>query len=1245
MRQLVFITTALILSVMLSLGVAELTAQANTPELGDAPVAALIDVAAPDEDGFVTITGAAGAVFPAAQIAIQNLYTEQIVYTTAGFTGAFSARIYGPGNTPFWISPAQNIPAALRDKPGSLPGGPGTIVYGAPPEARVQGGLPVTPIMIDGATDDWQGGEQAFANRDSLYMRLADAVPAGARLRLELTLNETTTYALTFDPALPQAALVAEVAPVPRDSGTLAVFAARSEDVLELRIPLLGLVDTLTAIRLERVVVLLAEDEILMEQTPAQALTIRDEESGIVYPGGQMTEIATRFSVSGPLAQGASTWTAVGRVDALSLTPGDSLTLELDAVLTVPELAESLVGLQLIGQIGLQPVVIAAEDGSTQPVVARYGNNGWSNVLTPSGLAIDNLHGDVVLDTVTIPAAQWVRRGDDLLAGFRFDLTLPDDLPPGIYVPTFSGQAQVGDGEVFAWEDSGVFGIGPGISDPHLTRLPLVLNVGDLAEARVPLTLFYNTPSDGSRGVAPDELAGQAALSNRVRYNSPTYILPPGQYALEPYVLNMLPNRYDGVAAPLLPLLFPGGRLNATITLPDGTVDTLPDTPITQNRLSTAELDERDLFGAQSPVDVYQLATSNTLYRSYPFEQYGDYTITLNGIFEDIYGNRYTGGGTYRLRIAELLDLMPGVLPGTPFLSGDSFFPGGHIAPGVPAAVDVRVMVYGLDGSLTETHFADLTTNAHGYFAPGQTALQFDAPGEYIIDYEARYTDGDGRLWAASLRSAGVIAGDDATWVAHGRRGVPGFDPSLTTGYRPAWFSTALYPPEESLDAGADLQRVYYPYFRGDVARLQDSREGGLSPGLSVQEVNVQPYGDWLLGHDPALAGRIAADEMPLMPVLGGPESPYGVALRPDFIVNEAYAYLSAVRPAVTVRQMVAGGGDALLPLYWDSDDPYNGQIGAGWAGDRPGDYMFLFGGGVIRNAEANISAVMPYAALAVVGDASQPQHVLPPYQGGEGGMAGGGPLLTALPSQMFFHPAGVRPGQVLTVGDRLVIAGQAAPTLRTRIEAAVTSPNGTVRRMSGLSNALGYYYQPQDDFTLDEAGVWTITLRTAPAGASSAGLPEPPLPVGGVLGTQDYTFAVFVLPEDSQPLEWTQGAGSIDAAFRAGVPSNFGIAIPTGWTEVEAFYSVTTPAYVLDSASLRPTGNTLSYQFSPAALSSRFPNYEADGRGGGPAASDPVTLTFVVSGLNADGQPDIRARVFTLFHDRLLSLEASVGE
>ncbi len=118
----------IILWSFMSLGIT--SAQAPTLVQGDPPNAALINISAPDEQGVVTISGASGAVFPLAQLAIRNLFTEQTVYVNASITGTFTTTLYGPGRTPFWISPAVSIPDNLRNRPVGLPGGSGIIIYG-----------------------------------------------------------------------------------------------------------------------------------------------------------------------------------------------------------------------------------------------------------------------------------------------------------------------------------------------------------------------------------------------------------------------------------------------------------------------------------------------------------------------------------------------------------------------------------------------------------------------------------------------------------------------------------------------------------------------------------------------------------------------------------------------------------------------------------------------------------------------------------------------------------------------------------------------------------------------------------------------------------------------------------------------------------------------------------------------------------------------------------------------------------
>lgn len=1227
-----------------------INAQATTPQPGDPPAAGRITISSPDEDGFVTITGAPDAVFPTAQVTVRNLYTQETVFVNAGITGSFTARLFGPGNTPFWISPAQNIPANLRAQSGSLPGGPGTIIYGALPEARTET-IPVTQLTIDGRINDWRDNypQAEFSNRsfglinaESLYVAVPQSVPAGAQVVLGFTLNETT-YELAFDPALPETALLRQILPFETDLGTLAVSAAvnTNNPTVEARIALNALNQDITTATLESAFIRDAENSISdLIAIEATLPIIPEEVDGVVYPNGRLNGSARRFSIGGVLAQGASFWNATGRVSTLTPAPGDELTLEMDLTMPVEDFPESLVGLDLIGELQLQPVVANIE-GALQSVPARYSNNGWSSLQTPSGLAIDNLQGDVPLGTVRVPWAQIIRRDEQLLAGLRFTVQLPEDFPTGLYVPVFEGRAQIGDGEVFRWDENGVFGTGEREATDSLTRLPLVMNVGGVQDAPILMTLFYDDPSDGSRGVLAEE--SEVALSNGVHFNSPVYTLSPGEYPIEPYLLNQLSNNYETTVAPLVPLLLPGGRLNATITLPDGTVDDLQDAPILQNQASTATLDERTRFGRHSQVDVYRLVTGNAAYQAYPFEQYGEYTIELSGTLEDIYGNRYRGGGTYRIVIAEPLDVTPGVLSGAPFHIGDTLFIGGHIAPGVPAEVDIRVQVFGLDGQVNEAVFEGLQANRYGYFTAGE-AFTFEAPGEYIIDYTARYEDTSGRLWAGSLRSAGIIASEDSPLIAHGMRGVNGYITNNTDAYRPAWFTTALYPPADALDVD-DIQ-LNFPYHTGDVVILPE--QAGLRPALSVQDTSER-YAQWLTGSlrdyrssaQLGLPDLVTVEELPVRPVLGGPPTIYNPVLRPDFIINDAYSYISVVRPDVSIRQMVLGDEVNPLTRPWNGDDPLNEQIGAGINGLREGDYVFLFGGTVIRNADAQIMDTSAYAALATLGDEETVASVTPPYRGSAGG-PDGGPLLTVLDRDvdMFFHPTGAQPAQILVEGDTLVIAGQAAPTLETSIQVEIISPSGERRAFTGMTSPTGYYYDPANDFVVEEAGVWTVNLTVRPSGVSSAGIPEPPLPQGGLLGVFNQSFPVYVVPENAEPLTWSQG-DDVDIGIPAGIPFNIGMDIPTGWTEIQSAYAVKTASYVLEAGALPQTGTTFPYVLRIAQFAEDFPNVEVTGQGNGAASADVMTLVFVISGVNANGNPIVRARQFTVFHDRLISLDA----
>jgi hypothetical protein len=1206
-------------------------------EEGDPPIASLISISAPDDNGVVTISGASGAVFPAAQVAVRNLYTEQTVYVQAGITGSFNARLFGPGNTPFWISPAATISPAVQERPGSMPGGPGTIIYGQ--FADVPPPRLVTNIVIDGATSDWtaypdainrtpDGSFYALANNDSVYLAAEGVtLPADApQVRVTFTLDGAQ-YNLSFNPLVQQAGILERLFPNPIGLGTVPLAAVQTSTMIELRLrwrdkinPNNPALESASFDLLQSVTVDAAGNaQFLADYAPNQPMLLADEADGVARAGRMIGDEGTTFTIGGALAQGASIWSAQGRVGEIELDPGETLSLEMDMTLNVPSLDEFPIGLEVIGQLGLQMVVSEDE----LPVGGLLSNNGWSNTLTPSGLPIAGLRADRILAQVTIPEPQIVLRDGQLFFPMDFSSVLPEDLPPGVYVPYFQGYAQVGNDAPFRWEDNGLFGVGNGISRVQLHRLPLALSIDRVDEGRFLFALFYDNPSDGSRGLLPEEDLAVGAIYNTVRYNSPTYILPPGNYPLEPYLLNMMPNAYDTSAAPLLQILL--GRLEARVNTPNGESRNLGNVLIAQNRLSTPQNDERALFGEYAPVDVYRVTTLTPEFTHHPFDQYGTYTIELEGSVEDVWGNRFEGGGTYTLVIAQLIDMTPGVLSGTPFQVGDALNTSLHLAPAMPADVTMTVRVYPLDGSPVIEQTYSGQANAFGYFHPEDAPLVFETPGEYVVDYEARYTDEDGKLWAGSLRSAGVIAGSSRL-IAHGQRGLR----SDSGEGRTAWYDVSRYAP------GASTSLVNYPYLSGDVAWIADTTDNGLRAILRAQDTEGT-YTNWLLN---ALMDYVSPTGLSIARMSQLDELPIEYTA-----TNQTYSYLSAVRAGVSARQVVTGSDDEGLAFAWDMNDPYNQQLGAGAGGDLPGDFTFLFGGGVVRNDEAGINDISIYGALAVTVNRTDAQgtRVFPPYHGAAQGPNGGELMMVRdEPIEMFFHPTGVLPGEVLTLGDTLAVAGQVAPTLPSDVHITITSPSGIQRQFSGSANAIGYFYDPAQDVQVDELGVWTIDITVWHDGLTSAGRVQPPYPTGGVLGAATAPdgvggrFVVFVTAGDSVFLTSPQTG---DRVTQASAAINFSARIPDGWTDVQAYRVVTIPGYLLSSGSVPVGVRDISFQYNPQNLNGDFPALEFDGRPDGPAASDIVTVTLVMAGTDANGQFAVRARTFTVMHDRLVSL------
>jgi hypothetical protein len=981
----------------------------------------------------------------------------------------------------------------------------------------------------------------------------------------------------------------------------------------------------------------------------------------IIYGEADQAADPSRFIISGSL--GASHWWANGRTSDRMVEPGAIWTLELDVQFPVAALPPDAL---LSGTVSLQPVAAGAP--IPLAIADRFSNNGWSNVLTAGGLPLDNLAGGVDLDAEAL-AEPLSPLSDGLRFRLRFAVALPDDLPAGLYVPIFQGYIERG-GQRQRWEEADMFGTRRDRSAAAYTRLPLVLTVSplpatippaSLPPARMPLALLVDeTSTTGGRGALAEEDAEHFALSNRVAFNPPALILPagsaetPARYSLEPYLLNLLPNAAAVQGAPLIPLDVPGGRLAAVIRRPDGRVDRF-EGEIAGIGVSSAAADETARFGSSAPVDTARLLTNDSTLGAYPFDVHGDYTIVLTAEFADRFGNRYEGGGTYRVIIAEPLLLLPAALPGTPFAVGDVFHGGLTLVPGVPAEISGRLRIFPFYGTEPIEHVFEGQANPHGYFYPAGAPFIFMTPGEYVVDYEARYRDADGRLWAASVRGAGVITGPESGLIARGRRGLAGYENAQP---RPAWYSIRQLASAAGTPAGgrAGRARPYLPFHSGDMLWLNRDQTAGLEPLLTVQDL-AGDYAGTLFALNAASELEAVHGELPLEQILARGHR-YGPGLLPAFagdegttliaLANDAYWYFSAVRPGIAARQFVAGSAGGGLDLGWLLGDPYNRQIGAGLNGDLPGDHLFLFGGAVVRGGESG-GATASYAALAVVLDHDDPRgaRVLPPGRGRDGGADGGPVLVIDDRSQheraldLFFQPTAIRPGQLLRAGDIISVAGQIGPPLSAEVRVTITAPDGSARTFSGQASPTGYFYMPTGDLAAEQPGVWTIAIRAEYAGATSAGLIEGEGIEGGVPGAArelSGAFQVFVLAEDALPLSWS--AALRDARIPAALPYNFSYTLPEGWANARVYRTLATPSLILEDGELRLTGRSFSYAYTPNQLRAVFPNLELEGRVNGVYVSDAKTLTLVVVGADGGGRERMLYRAFTILHDRLISLE-----
>jgi hypothetical protein len=888
-----------------------------------------------------------------------------------------------------------------------------------------------------------------------------------------------------------------------------------------------------------------------------------------------------------------------------------------------------------------------------------------STMLTPSGFPIQGGGSPSRSLPRVVEVTNLRYLGEHIVEGdLAFDSTLPADLAAGIYQPGFMFHftgVPTDTQWLAAW-------VKPSAEVPTLPPI----TVGEVEPPRLIWRLLNNDAVQGTRGAGAREDRGLFGLASDIVFQDAPYHVPPvdllvGQpitYRLEPFLPMFSHTDRRMPVPPLIPLDLPGGMLEVLVQGPDGTPRYLGAEPFAQsfNRTKTTRYGGELNAGTIQMDDAYSLKAASDRFRV-TFDQYGHHAITMIGSVDDVWGNSYTGGGTYDLWVARELDMDPGVLPGTPLAVDDLFNPTVQFYPRVPAEVELVLTLYpDSNPALAQVHVRSGRANPYGYFSLVDP-IPVGAPGEYRVDLTAFYTAADGTLYMGAMTWGGVVMTPqvDAGLKAHGRRGLD----SLVEIPNP-WFVSCR-------DLTIDPSKVSHtmnPYFTGDLiwSRMPDATgecpAGTISGGdslvlaASVQDV-IDPEGPLAtaildraarmrveIAQPGTITDRAAAGELPLLISTRSGYPPQlvlgqiGEIIPPD-VDQIAYAYGVSQRPGVRVREYVAQ--DLLVGGYWRLDTLYDNQLGVGTEGDRANDFKFQYLGVVYRDLDSGRNEYLGQGTgwIFIPDEDPTGSRVMPPFAGYGGWTAEGGPLLT-LKGQaihVFILPTGTRPGAVLELGEPFRFAGHIMPTLDSKVAFTATSPSHVLHTGVGQANAIGYYYDLADDFVVDEPGLWSVDVRVWHDGQIGSGDvmpcasdPSMPCPSGDVLGSTNGRYWFYVVPPQSPRLSVATPVPGF-LSFDDGVqPITVTGSVPAGLSGATIDYTIGMAGFILEHGQVTPGGGRYQIVFDPVALNRDFPNLDLVGRESIEDAglADTFSIGLLLCG-QSGGEPVYRANAITI--------------
>lgn len=787
-----------------------------------------------------------------------------------------------------------------------------------------------------------------------------------------------------------------------------------------------------------------------------------------------------------------------------------------------------------------------------------------STLLTPSGIAIEGGSSGAVSQALggcrnpidqlaTLPAASLSHDASGTHALFHLRITLPADIPPGIYrlrcdfgIQARRRRFSLCEGSPFAGRSR----------DREYTSCayspPIPVSGRDVAGSAVDASriqpsiyavLLARYNSNGSRGVVAIEDASGFALSNRNIIPDETVLPLFGErggrpaYSLEP---QFIADSID--PARNIPWDCASGTLSIGVTEPSGRQIDLGSAPFKENK-------------GDGPT------TGDPRFLAWKPSGYGRYIVTARGWINDKWGNRYEFGGTYPFWIANRMTMATATFQGMSFPKGSTY--GRDIAffPAVPAEVEVKVDLYPFseEKAVRTLSYGGRASEA-GIFgvAQGMQPFTLDVPGEYHARILARYKDRKDDLWVCSLRHAGVVYPVDTPLSAHGKR-LKKADTFVDRG--DTGKEGYVEPGEKTF---RHLEHIAFPYRSGDVLLIASEGQGAnkIEPVLTYDLPGEMPLDD----------KRVQGiGQTNIRSYTSNGLSPH---LYPEYIIDRAYYYAAGPRPGFPSRFLVAE--DGVQAPYWPtSATNFGGQIGASPNGDSPGDIYRLVGGVVVRPKNKGPLYAGYLSSAFILPGLTRNNRVI---------AAGSEDVIGADGRKGRFFLVPVRPGTVYGQGAPFVPAFQVDPLVPCHIVFSLTSPEGTVREAEGIADASGGFIG-RGKWVLDEAGVYEYVVKADWQGFEGR--------VPGLLEGRGYVFVV------EKGREMRPGL-SLDTVPERAFSIDQGLLIRGRSTASKVYFTVIMPGAVIDQGQLRVIEGMFSYRFDPVAVSRRIPIYDIDNRRAG---------------------------------------------